>query len=328
MKPFEHRIRFPMWSDRVNRWAITAAIAVIYYGAARLALLLAFESTNASPIWPPTGIAFAAVLLFGFRIWPAITLGAFAANFAVFASNHVAASGLTTASVSLAIAIGNTLEAVIGALLLRAVIRSGDPFDHPANIFKLSATVLVMCSISAVVGTVSLINGGLAPVGARGNIMLSWWLGDVGGALIVMPALLCWLSLRRNRRPQRSRLGIAASLTGLVLIATLVFSGRFFPLSVARLLLALCFPCVAWAAYRFGQRGATLTSLLFAAIAVVSTVHGVGPFTAGPLNDSLILLVCLPVSWDCCSVRIWWSAMASASARRAGANSRRHGWRC
>lgn len=290
MKSFDHNLRIRVLSDKANRWAVLALVAIIYYVAARLGLLLAFESTNASPIWPPSGIAFAAVLLLGWRIWPAITLAAFVANFAVFSANHVAASA-TTAVASLAIAIGNTLEAIVGAYLLRAFIRSGNLFDQPSHVFKFSITVILMCVVSAVIGTQTLMFGELAPAAARATIILNWWLGDVGGALVVMPLLLCWLTPPGQVKPRPMRLEVAASLAGLLVIAALVFSGRFFSLHVERLLLVLCFFCEAWAAYRFGRRGVTLASLLFAMAAVLGTVKGVGPFTAGPLNDSLILLV-------------------------------------
>jgi len=80
MTPFEHRLDIVGWSRQANYKMFLALVTLVYYGAARLGLLVAFESTNASPVWPPTGIAFAAVLLFGIRIWPAIALGAYLAR--------------------------------------------------------------------------------------------------------------------------------------------------------------------------------------------------------------------------------------------------------
>src|SRR5919204_6071713 len=89
------------------------AIAAIYYGAAKLGLDLAFAAPSVTAVWPPTGIALAAILLFGYRVWPAITVGAFLANFLAPNETVVTASG---------IALGNTLEAVAGAWLLRQVV--------------------------------------------------------------------------------------------------------------------------------------------------------------------------------------------------------------
>src|SRR5947208_124056 len=76
-------------------------VVVCYFGAARLGLLMAFTHKNVSPVWPPSGFALAALLLLGTRMWPAIALGAFLANFS---------TGLSLAT-SLAICTGNPLWA-------------------------------------------------------------------------------------------------------------------------------------------------------------------------------------------------------------------------
>src|SRR5216117_3315322 len=89
-------------------------VAVLYCATASLSLRLAFEKTNASPVWPPSGIALVAVLLLGYRVWPGIMLGAFFANVVAFLANQ-AASARTIVVVSSAIGLGNTLEAVVAA---------------------------------------------------------------------------------------------------------------------------------------------------------------------------------------------------------------------
>src|SRR5436190_23785597 len=87
------------------------AIAAIYYGAAKLGLDLAFAAPSVTAVWPPTGIALAAILLFGYRVWPGVALGALLAN---------AWTGVPLYT-TLGIAAGNTLEALVGAYLLREV---------------------------------------------------------------------------------------------------------------------------------------------------------------------------------------------------------------
>src|SRR5882724_9787359 len=109
------------------RWLIEViATAIIYYGAARLGLLLAFQNTNASPVWPPAGIALAMILLLGYRIWPGVMIGAFLANIVVFLANKAADTG-SIIVVSSFIATGNTLEAVSGALLIHRFVGSRNP---------------------------------------------------------------------------------------------------------------------------------------------------------------------------------------------------------
>src|SRR5262245_55524786 len=104
----------PQPSQRLRLLQI-AAVAALYFLAARLGLVLAFEKTNASPVWPPSGIAFAATAIIGARVWPGVAIGALAANVVVVAGNH---AGLPSAIAlaSCIIAAGNTAEAVSGAL--------------------------------------------------------------------------------------------------------------------------------------------------------------------------------------------------------------------
>src|SRR5277367_5554060 len=110
-------------------------LTALYFLGGLLGKQTAFLSGSVSLVWPPSGIALAAILLFGFRLWPGIFLGAFAANVAVFAANHVA-SGVTTTAVSLSIACGNTLEAVLGAWLLQRLITIPSNLAKPLNVYK------------------------------------------------------------------------------------------------------------------------------------------------------------------------------------------------
>src|SRR5215813_11131269 len=156
-------------------------VLVVYFAAARLGLSLASINANVSPIWPPTGLAIAAVVLLGYRIWPAILVGAFLANFFTPVSIPVA----------VAIALGNTLEAVTAARFLqwfdfhRAIDRAKDVF-----LFVLASFLCTI--ISATLGTLSVYVGGFAAKEFLESLWWTWWLGDSIGALIVAPLLLVW----------------------------------------------------------------------------------------------------------------------------------------
>lgn len=288
MQTQQHRLL-----DDRQGYALLAFLLVLagaYYLSARWSLLLAFEGTNASPIWPPSGLAFSAILLLGRRSWPAILLGAFAANMETFISNHVTGP---TWEVSAAIALGNTLEALAGYHLLRAMKILDAPFSNPLNIFKFMMTALLMCLVSAGIGTASLIAGGIAPYGARWPIWINWWLGDVGGVLSIAPLLLSRGRWRIPQRPFRIKRFLATLLlsSGFLGLTLLVFGGLVPAHHGDRLLLFLILPFLALFAYRHGQRGVSAATLLLAGIAVWKTTHGSGPFAIGNLNNSLILLV-------------------------------------
>src|SRR5262245_39838357 len=138
----------PPWATRHLE---VVAVAVVYYAAARLSLPLAFEKTNASPVWPPAGIAFAAVLLAGTRVWPGILAGAFLANVHVFLLNQ-SSDIFTILQVSAFMGIGNTLEAVSGPALLRRFGITGDPLDRLGGVFKFVAAAFLMCLLSSFIG--------------------------------------------------------------------------------------------------------------------------------------------------------------------------------
>ncbi|WP_044874456.1 CHASE domain-containing protein [Pseudomonas sp. LFM046] len=272
------------------RWlGVVLALAALYYGAARLGLLLAFAHTNASPVWPPSGIAFAALLLFGYRVWPAIAIGAFAANFAVFAANQVAADG-TVVVASISIAAGNTLEAVLGCYLLRTWVKSGHFLASPQAVAQFVLVTLLMCTVSAGIGTSSLILSGIAPASAQTIVATTWWLGDTTGILMLTPLLLSWDARSRAAGARRSVLEMALSVAGLAGVLLALFGRRFPSDTSNHALVYLLLPAIAWTAYRYGVRGVTAVVLLVTGSAVWSTTQGFGPFTSGTLHESLLTL--------------------------------------
>src|SRR5438067_7463066 len=129
------------------------ALTLIYLVAGKLALKLAFLNASASPVWPPAGIALAAMLLLGYRVWPAIFVGAFIVNF------------WTTPDIltSLGIATGNTLEAVCGAWLVNRFADGRRVFDRPQGIFKFAVAALIGAAVSPTLGVTSLGFGGFVP---------------------------------------------------------------------------------------------------------------------------------------------------------------------
>jgi integral membrane sensor domain MASE1 len=165
------------------------AVIVLYYAFAKAGLSLAFANTSVTAVWPPTGLALAAVLLFGFRIWPAVALGAFLANITTQGSLG-AVLGIVT---------GNTGEALLGAYLLhRAHFRL--TLDRIRDVLSLATlAALVSTTISATVGVTTLWLDGLLSPGTFGSVWRTWWLGDAGGDLIVAPALLVLASYWTDR---------------------------------------------------------------------------------------------------------------------------------
>jgi PAS domain S-box-containing protein len=271
----------PAWRHGWASYAVQLALlTAAYFGAAKLGLTMAFVAEQVTAVWPPTGIALAALLLFGYRVWPAIALGAFLAN-------ATANAPLATAA---GIALGNTLEALAGAWLLRRLVRFDPALARVKDVLGLVVLAAGLSTmVSATVGVTSLCLGGVKPWAAFPAIWAVWWLGNAMGDLVVAPLLLTWATWRGFPwRPQRVA-EAGALLLALAAVSLYVFAGPFALLSDPALAYAL-FPFVIWAALRFGPAPAALATAAASAIAVWGTVHGYGPFQAPTTHVSLIQL--------------------------------------
>jgi PAS domain S-box-containing protein len=264
--------------DRAVRALILVAVAVAYLAAGKLGLTLASVHPSATAVWAPTGIALAAFLRLGHRVWPAIFSAAFLVN--------VTTAG--SVATSLGIAAGNTLEAAVGASLLMRFAPASPSFRRPADVYAFTVlAALVSPVVSAVFGVTSLALGGFARWADYGWIWATWWLGDAAGALIVAPPLLLWSAGRPL--PRLSRLGEALlMLLVIVVIGRAVFSD-WLPAPVQRLEF-LGIPALIWVAFRFGQREAVTATLVMSALAILGTVQGVGPFASASSNAALLSL--------------------------------------
>jgi PAS domain S-box-containing protein len=264
--------------------AAVAALAAVYFLMAGVGLRYASIGHSVSLVWPPTGIALGALTILGYRYWPGIALGAFFANAVTPVSIPVAA----------AIAVGNTLEGLVAAFLLR---RSAGPRPRLEVARSLRALVLaaapVGALVSATVGVTALLMGGEIAADGIPQTMAVWWTGDLLGALVVAPVLLTWAASREPLRIPRGVLEITLLCLGTVLAAELVLGrGVRLPLLGDVDYLFLLFPFVIWAALRFGVRGASLITLTVAIVAVWHTTHGAGPFIVGSSAGTMFAVAC------------------------------------
>jgi PAS domain S-box-containing protein len=267
---------------------VSVVLALVYYGAARLGLRYASIGQSISLVWPPTGIAFAALVLLGKRYWPGVALGAFLAN---------AATPVPLAAVA-GIATGNTLEALLAAFLLSRVAGFRPNLEHGPSVRALilqSAPLGAL--VSAVVGVTSLWAAGQLPNETLGTALPVWWAGDLLGALVVAPLILSWTTHHKTSRATRGIFEILALCIGTA-AAVEIAVGRFITPPVIRSVEYpfLLFPFVIWAALRFGARGVSLLTFVLSVVAVSHTVHGGGPFlSATPVNTMFAITAYLSV---------------------------------
>jgi PAS domain S-box-containing protein len=271
-----------MKKDHLQYVVAVLITVTVYVTAAKMGLTLAFVAEQITVVWPPTGIALCAVLLFGYRIWPAIALGAFIAN---ITTN-------TPATASLGIAIGNSLEALVGAYLLNRFVRIQPALHRFRDIFGLIFFgAMVSTILSASIGVLSLCITEMQPWERFGPLMGNWILGDAMGDVIVAPFVLTLFAAESRRRvAMRGLREFILLVIVLTAINAYVFGQRnplgthYHPPDYA------IFPVLIWAALRFGTCGTAICGFTTATIAVLGTVQGLGPFTAGDTNDNLISL--------------------------------------
>lgn len=259
-------------------------LGLVYFVAAKLGLSFASLHKNVTPVWPPTGIAIASLLIFGRRLWPGVFLGALAANV------------LTEVPIgsALGIATGNTLEALVACFLLQRVVGWSNALDSVSDVMRFVGCATVLAPVvSASIGSVSLCVGGAAEWANFSSLWLTWWIGDGFGALIFTPFILSWRSPERsNARLNAGHWPESSVLLLLhVMVVMLVFGG-WFPGPVKTYPLAyLSLPFLSWAALRFDLRIVTSAILFMTAVAVWGARQGYGPFAEGSPNLSLILLM-------------------------------------
>ncbi|MBS3951840.1 MAG: MASE1 domain-containing protein [Methylomicrobium sp.] len=264
-------------------WSL--GVFLLYLASAKLGLKYAVIGETVTLLWPPSGIALAATLIVGYRMWPAIALGAFMANV-----------GTDVPLITLAmITLGNTLEPLVGAFLLRLNHQFSIALDQVSDVLALIVVgTFGSTMVAATLGALGLLAGGEINSEHFGSTWLTWWLGDGMGVLVISPALLTGFVLTKEKPfpvvfswPKVLEIVILA-LT-LTIVGQIIFSNvKITGLGNFTTSLAI-FPFAIWSALRFGSLGAALVALAASLLAINGTVNGTGPFIGDSEMDSLIL---------------------------------------
>jgi integral membrane sensor domain MASE1 len=261
-----------------------ALTGLVYFAIAYLGLQLASINPSATPIWPATGFAIAVVLLWGYRVAAAIFVAALLVNYVV------AGSLLASA----AIALGNTLEAVATAFLVKKWADGERVFETPSGVGKFAVVVAATTTISATIGVGSLLLGDHMQPDSAASVWMTWWLGDFAGAVVVAPIVLLWAMfpvLRRNAAWETAGVYLSAFVIGAIAFSPLM------PQTALRDPLGfLAVAPLLWAALRLGPRDTATVAAILAAFAVWGTLMQAGPFARATQNESFLLLLMFMVS--------------------------------
>ncbi|TSA41574.1 MAG: PAS domain S-box protein, partial [Verrucomicrobiales bacterium] len=282
-----------------------AGVALVYVLTARLGLLLAMSDGVVTAVWPPSGVALAAMLIIGRRVWPGIWFGSFVANLWPLLARTSSPGIFTALLVSMIFATGSLGAAWFAtwALDKRSQMPQPESGVRQIGAFLLFGGALG-CLISSSVGATTLCLSGLAPMAALPGIWLTWWMGDALGVILFTPVLLVWL--RRENWSRKIRLGESVFCFSVIIgLAWFVFtarSPRFFGGATDDFILL---PLMVWVALRLGYRGTTVALIIVGIIAILTTANGCGPYVRPSLNESLLcldlFLLCLVTTGLCIS---------------------------
>ena len=268
--------------DRLPReQTILVALMCAYVATGFVGLRLAYVHPAVTLIWPPAGIALGAVLVLGYRVWPGVLV----------ASVIVYSIVLGGQPAVLAIAAGNTLECVLGAYLINRFGGGRHALQSPRDSFRFAGlTALSATTVSATIGTVSLILTGVAPLSQYLTLWLNWAGGHFAGTLLMGPFVMLWIQGPKSRLKAREAIEGTAVFLSVILIGLVVFCGipsaaRGYPLEL------LCIPVLLWAAFRLGRRASSTAILILTTLAVVGTLHGNGPFFRTTPMQSLAMVM-------------------------------------
>jgi two-component system cell cycle sensor histidine kinase/response regulator CckA len=260
------------------RFFVTVAfVALAYFASAKFGLLFAFSTAQVTAVWPPTGIAMAALGLFGYRIWPAISVAAFATNVTLD----------ETALTAAAVAMGNTLGPLAAAWVLRRI--GFDPtLARVRDALILMAVGALGMAMNAANGVANLALADMVAWHAYFDVWWVWWIGDVMGVVVAAPLILTWAANWRIEQVGWRVLEFVLLCAIMSVLALIVLLGVIDDHPHTVQYNYVLFLGVVWAAMRFGQRGTSVVVVLLVGFAVWGATHGRGPFTEGNLDRRLI----------------------------------------
>ncbi|MET9882015.1 MASE1 domain-containing protein [Streptomyces sp. NPDC006430] len=270
-------VRTEEWRRLTGTLLGILAVAGAYYATGRVGLLLRVpvEDAQVTPLWLPTGIAVAALLWMGLRVWPGIALGTYLSIAGI--------SGFQPSGIG--IVVGNTLAPVCAYLLLRRVGFRSEMDRLRDGLALVFLGGLLPMLISSSVGTGVLVATGDLPPSEFWPVWSAWWAGDAMGVLVVTPLLLVLPRVRMPQDPYRA----AEAATLMVAVGVVTLAATRSSLSV----LFLVFPLLIWSAVRFQLPGSAPCVLIVSVLSIVAATDRAGPFADHTLFEIMVNLQAL-----------------------------------
>jgi PAS domain S-box-containing protein len=273
------------WTGTATRLSTVTRVVILialYFLGGLLGKQACFLSGSVVLVWPPAGIALAAILLFGYRFWPGVALGAI-----LFSCMN----GLPLGFFTLGTALGNTMGAIVCAFLLQRIVRFEPAMER---VWHVVGYVCLACflgtTVNAAFNVVSLAYAGEVSWPDLFPTILVWWVPNALAGLVVAPVIVAWATPCSIHWQPRMAVELAACGAGLV-AGTLISFQSWLAYGISNYALAyLPFPFLVWGALRFGQRGAATGTVIVSSLAICSLLSGRGPFVTASEQESLMLI--------------------------------------
>ena len=273
-----------MQNRRLTTLTRVVVLIALYFIGGLVGKQTTFLSGSIALVWPPAGIALAAILLFGYRFWPGVALGA-----VLFSTMN----GMPFGFFTLGTAVGNTMGAIVCAYLLKKCIAFDNAMESTLDVAGyIGLACFLGTTVNAAFNVVSLAYSGAVTWDDLFPTILIWWVPNALAGLVVAPFIITWATPSSTRWNGKLITETIICGAGLI-VGTLISFNSWFVYGIQNYPLAyLPFPFLVWGALRFGQRGATTGTLLVSALAIYSLVRGTGPFVTNSEKDSLMLIGC------------------------------------
>jgi diguanylate cyclase (GGDEF)-like protein len=255
-------------------------IAAVCFGLAKASFAIGGLDQTLAAIWLPAGFAMAALVLFGVQMWPGVYAGAL---MGYSMTTGTLASGLIFAT-------GDTLGAVVGAILVERLARGRTAFEHAETIFRFAAIAGLTATVNASLAAIAPAPLGIFDWPAFSYLWTNWWFATVTGSLAVAPFAILWLTTLGSKILWRefgeSLLVLSLLTTGCLLLFGPWFAAglRHYPVHFMGV------PFLLWIAFRLGRRGMATGLVVLSTVPIWGTVHGWGPFVQETPNEALMLL--------------------------------------
>jgi signal transduction histidine kinase len=280
-------VNIPKLPLKYHRDVFIILVAVLFFLGSRLGYALSFQDVTDLPLWPPSGIVFALIILLGRTAWPGITIGALISTLMAYWNNLELSQG-SIITISCMIAIGQTLEILIGHLLVQHWIRDPYPFTKTVNTFRFLFVVALMCLAGAAFHALALQMNHVIPTGSYLSTAFTIWVASAVGILLFTPFILSIANVRKlNLTAPKVLEGLllVVSLAGIFVLVQRYYDNH----TLVRSLPYISIPILLWLAFRFNLTAAFTGVVAASLISFYFTIQHQGPFILEQTNDTMLL---------------------------------------